>query len=339
MYRCLQLAENGLGMVAPNPMVGAVIVHDGRIIGEGFHQRWGEAHAEVNAIQDALKNHPPEIFKESTLYVSLEPCSHSGKTPPCADLIIKFGFKKTVIACEDPFVQVRGTGIKKLIGAGVDVSTGILEKEATELNKRFMTYHRKSRPYIILKFAQSKDRFIAAEKPNATNRWISNIYSRKLVHRWRAEEQAVMVGKKTAMTDDPSLTLREWPGRQPLRIVLDPDLNLPGTLNLFDQRVPTLVLNGIRDESRPNLEFVRIDMQKPVIGQINEVLYQRTVQSIIVEGGAALLQSFIDSACWDEARVFTGDVILGRGLSSPVFEATRISEVKIDQDLLEIFKP
>ncbi len=339
MYRCLQLAENGLGMVAPNPMVGALIVHHDKIIGEGFHQKWGEAHAEVHAIEDAMNNHSPEVFKESTLYVSLEPCSHSGKTPPCADLIIKYGFRKVVIACGDPFIKVRGRGINKLKEAGMDVVTGILEKEAIELNKRFMTFHQKSRPYIILKFAQSKDRFIAAAKPDEKNRWISNRYSRKLVHCWRSQEQAVMVGKKTAMTDDPALTLREWPGRQPLRIVLDPELSLSKTLRLFDQRVPTLVLNGIREESMHHLEYRKIDMKRSVIEQITEVLFQKSIQSIIIEGGAGLLQSFIDLGCWDEARVFTGNVTLGKGLRSPEFKARKVSEVKIDQDLLEYFKP
>lgn len=338
MQRCLDLALNGLGHVAPNPLVGAVIVHKDRIIGEGYHQKFGEAHAEVNAIKDALTKNPEALLEESTIYVSLEPCSHTGKTGPCTTAILGHGFKKIVIACEDPFEKVRGSGIKILQSAGMEVVTGILEKEALDINKRFICYHTKKRPYIILKFAESQDHFIAAENPNEENRWISNTFSRKLVHRWRSEEQAVMVGTTTAQMDDPALTLRDWPGKQPLRIVIDRNLRLPKNLKLFDQSAATLIFNEEKDLSDSNLEFLRLNFNKDLMKGICRVLFEKSIQSVMVEGGQKLFQSFIEANLWDEARIFTSKSIIENGVKSPVIKGELISEEQIESDVLRIFR-
>lgn len=339
MQRCLDLAQCGLGHVAPNPMVGAVIVHNDKIIGEGFHQRFGGPHAEVMAIEDALKNHSEEILQDSELYVSLEPCSHTGKTAPCTNLILRYKFRHVIIACEDPFEKVRGNGIKILREAGIQVTTNIMEKEAMYLNRRFITFHTLKRPYVILKFAQSKDNFIAPAVANENQRWITNIYSRKLVHRWRSEEQAIIVGTNTARTDNPALTLRDWPGNQPLRIVLDKELNLPQHLKVLDASVPTIIFNGLKDDIKLNNEFIRLDFSKSVVSQICMHLYNRSVQSVIVEGGRVLLQSFIDEKLWDESRIFTGAKTLCEGLPAPQFSGKLISKHKLEEDLLEIYKP
>ncbi len=339
MKRCLELATNGLGSVAPNPMVGAVIVYKDKIIGEGFHEHFGEAHAEVRAVEDALQNNSASLLSQSTLYVSLEPCSHTGKTPPCTQLIINKQFKRVVIACEDPFEKVQGRGIKLLREAGLEITFPVLEKEAIYLNRRFMTHHKKKRPFVILKYAQSADHFISALIPSEEERWISNIYSRKLVHRWRSEEQAVMVGTHTARVDDPALTLRDWPGNQPLRAVLDRKLSLPPQLKLFDRSVPTLVFNELKDEKEENLEYIRLDFTLRLIPQILHQFYQRSIQSIIIEGGQKLLQSFIDENAWDEARIFSTEKVLKNGLSAPVFKGHLISSHRIANDLLKIYDP
>ncbi len=339
MSRCLELASTGLGYVAPNPMVGAIIVYDDKIIGEAYHKKFGEAHAEVLAVKDAEARYSDINFSECTIYVSLEPCSHTGKTPPCTELLITHKFKKIVVACEDPFEKVRGKGIRMLRAAGIEVLTGVLEKEAVELNRRFFTFHNKKRPYVILKYAKSKDGYIAALHQNENNRWITNSFSRKLVHRWRSEEQAIIVGSNTAKKDNPALNLRDYPGRQPLRMVIDKELILPSSLQLFDRTIPTIIFNSKKELTEENLELVHLDFNKSVIPQICQELFQRSVQSFIVEGGSILLQSFIDEKLWDEARVFTGNKILDEGVIAPNLKGRLISQHNLADDLLEIYKP
>lgn len=339
MSRCIELAKKGLGDVAPNPLVGAVLVYKDKIIGEGYHKVFGKEHAEVNAVKDAISRNPHIPLDECTLYINLEPCSHFGKTPPCTDLIKFHNIKKVVVACEDPFEKVRGNGIKILRESGIEVLTDVLKEEALELNKRFITFHTKKRPYIILKYAQSKDNFLAPEFPTKENRRISNEYSGRLVHRWRSEEQALMVGTNTALTDDPALTLRYWPGKQALRIVLDRKLRLPKELQLFNQSCSTLVFNELKDEKVGKLEFVKIDFNKGITESICNTLYSMSIQSLIIEGGQKLLQTFIDSNQWDEARVFTSDKFIEKGTKSPKISAQLISSEFIDNDLLEIYSP
>ncbi len=339
MSRCIELAEKGQGNVAPNPLVGAVIVHNDMIIGEGYHEIFGKEHAEVNAIKDAQTRNPHIALSDCTLYVNLEPCSHFGKTPPCTELIKFHNFKKVVIGCEDPFEKVRGSGIKSLRENGIEVVRDVLKEEALNLNRRFITFITQKRPYIILKFAQSKDNFISAEFPTEENRWISNAYSRKLVHRWRSEEQAVMVGMNTALIDNPALTLRDWPGNQPLRIVLDRKLSLPNHLKLFDQSCSTLVFNELKDEELNNLQFVKINFDKDLPGNICDTLYSMSIQSVIIEGGQKLLQTFIDENKWDEARVFTAEKMIGAGTVAPEFRGRIVSSSSVDDDILQIYFP
>ncbi len=370
MQRCLQLAGLATGNVAPNPMVGAVLVHDGRIIGEGYHKQYGYAHAEVNCIA-SVKENDQWLIAQSTLYVSLEPCSHWGKTPPCADLIIDNNIPKVVVGCRDPFEQVNGKGLEKLRAAGIEVLTGILEKECIQLNKRFFTFHQKERPYIILKWAQSLDGKIAralyptlgnvddaqglvsdhfatqnttgkidipTAKGNGINApegdkeaarlFISNDFSNRIVHKWRSEEAAIMVGTNTTLYDDPQLGTRLWPGRHPVRIVLDMQLRLPLWLQVFDGSVPTIVFNRER-HSLPSgnidatgltgVHFYQLSNENHLADAITTALYQLNIQSILVEGGAQLLQSFIDAGLWDEARIITNEaLVIGDGLPAPV---------------------
>lgn len=331
MLRALELARNGLGKVSPNPMVGCVIVHNDKIIGEGWHQLYGEAHAEVNAI-NAVEN--KSILTESTVYVTLEPCTHHGKTPPCADLLAKNKISKVVIACVDSNPLVGGKGIEKLRAAGIEVVTGILEEEARELNKRFFTFIEKKRPYVILKWAQTADGFIA--RKDYDSKWISGEESRKLVHKWRSEEDGIMVATHTAKYDNPRLDVRDWSGDNPVRIVIDKKLELPATLNLFDGSVPTLCYNLIRAEKLDNVEYVKISGQD-MLDNILSNLYERGIQSVIVEGGAALHKNFIDEYIWDEARVFVSPNTFGGGI-----DAARISlpykEELIGEDKLLVYR-
>lgn len=316
MQRCLELAQLGAGHVAPNPMVGAVLVHEGKIIGEGWHRQYGEAHAEVNAIGQAVQNGQAGKISQSTLYVSLEPCAHFGKTPPCADLIIQHKIPKVVIACRDPFEQVNGKGIEKLKAAGVEVELGILEKEAVELNKRFFTFHEQQRPYIILKWATTADGFIAGEGEKRLQ--ISNEYSNRLVHKWRSEEAGILVGTNTALLDDPSLTVRSWTGQSPVRLVLDMTLRLPASLNVFNKEVRTVVFNTVKQQEEANLLYYRIKKEESLVPQLLKALHELKIQSVLVEGGARLLQSFIDAGCWDEARLIRNDQLrIGEGLRGP----------------------
>ena len=318
MQRCLQLAELGMGNVAPNPMVGAVLVHEGKIIAEGYHMQYGKAHAEVNCINN-VPAHLSQLIKESTLYVSLEPCNHFGKTPPCTDLIIKYNIPNVVIACTDPFEKVNGTGIQKLKEAGVNIVTGILEKEALELNRRFFTFHQKKRPYIILKWAQSNDEKIANADHSRVK--ISNELTNRLVHKWRSEEAAIMVGTKTALQDDPSLTTRLWPGKDPVRVVIDKYLKLPATLNLFNKKNKTIILNTIREETDGNNYYYKVAEEDSMIVAALNILYKQQLTSLMVEGGTKLIQSFIDANCWDEARVITNKrLLIENGIPAPTLK-------------------
>lgn len=314
MQRCLQLAKLGAGNTAPNPMVGSVLVFDNTIIGEGYHQQFGQAHAEVNCISSVSEENK-KLISKSTLYVSLEPCAHFGKTPPCADLIIKMNIPKVVIGCRDSFKEVDGKGIEKLQQAGVDVTVGILEEEAKELNKRFFTFHEKQRPCIILKWAQSNDHKIA--NADRSRVFISNDYTNRLVHKWRSEEAAIMVGTHTAIYDNPSLTNRYWPGKNPVRIAIDNRLAIPSSHHLLDGEQPTIIFNKSKDEEKGNIVYRKID-GGPGLQQMLLQLYEMKMQSILVEGGASLLQSFINEGCWDEARVITNNtLVIGNGIPSP----------------------
>ena len=315
--RCIQLAKNGLCNAAPNPMVGAVIVHNDTIIGEGYHIRCGEAHAEVNAVRSVKDE---SLLKESTIYVSLEPCSHHGKTPPCADLIINKGIPRVVVGCQDPFSLVAGRGIAKLREAGIEVKVGVLEEECRQLIRRFVTFNTLRRPFITLKWAESADGFIDLHRTEGHPYIFSSPLSSMLVHKRRAEHSAILVGRRTALLDNPSLTTRNWYGKNPVRMVIDKDLTLPKHLVLFDGRVRTLVFTQREDTSnRPNVEHIRLDFKIDILPQITEVLYKEKLQSLMVEGGSILLQSFIDAGCWDEAYIEQSDAHLKDGVKAPSF--------------------
>lgn len=328
MRRCLQLAALGAGTAAPNPMVGAVVVCDGAIIGEGYHHKCGEAHAEVNAIA-TVKN--PELLCRSTIYVSLEPCSHYGKTPPCADLIISRKIPNVVVGMVDPFGKVNGNGINKLRAAGCNVKVGVLEDECRQLNRAFITFHTKKRPYVILKWAESADGFIDGERSTENNRpvWLTNDACRALVHRWRAESGAIMVGYNTALLDNPQLNVRAWTGRDPLRIVTDRALQLPDNLHLFDHSQPTWRLNTINDNSTENLQNVLLPWGDAMLPALMQRLYDAQINQLIVEGGTRLLQSFINAGLWDEALIFKSPVVLGGGVKAPVISSSNESSEMI----------
>lgn len=320
--RCIQLAKNGLPAAMPNPSVGAVLVYQDRIIAEGFTSAYGGAHAEVNCIAFA-KATTPQSIAESTLYVTLEPCSHFGKTPPCADLVIASGIKRVVIGTIDPHAKVAGNGIKKLMEAGIDVTVGVLEQECKAVNVRFFTFHEKKRPYIILKWAASQDGFIAPkEKESQKPIWITNTYSRQLVHKWRSEEQAILVGANTALADNPSLTTRDWEGISPTRIVVDTQGNLPKNLAVFNNEARTLIIDTLNPKA------------------ICDRLYNENLQSVIIEGGTKTIQRFIEANLWDEARVFKGAVRLKDGVQAPKLgkNASKMSSKSIQEDILTVFK-
>jgi len=328
MHRCLELAQLAAGHTAPNPMVGAVLVHEGRIIGEGYHEVFGQAHAEVNCIS-SVRAEDRALIPASTIYVSLEPCAHHGKTPPCADLIIASRIPRVVVGCRDPFPQVNGKGIEKLLAAGISVELGVLEKECVELNRRFFGFNTLHRPYIILKWAQSANGMIArkpdAGETDAGRLHISNEYTNRLVHRWRSEEAAILVGTNTALADDPSLTVRLWKGPNPIRLVIDKTLRLPLTLEIFDGQVKTIVFNTVREEERGNIHYYKLDPAGSGVRQIVEALHHLRILSVLVEGGAALLQSFIDEGLWDEARIITNQTLqVPEGLAAPVIGAAAL---------------
>ncbi len=342
MSRCIQLAKNGLGTTYPNPLVGSVVVHNDQIIGEGWHHRAGEPHAEVLAIKSVTNR---ELLKDATLYVNLEPCSHYGKTPPCSDLIISKGIKKVVIGSTDTNPKVAGSGIQKLLNAGCEVLTGVLEKESDGLNKRFFTFHGKKRPYVFLKWAQSLDGFIAPEKQSRTETkpvWITNPYSRQLAHKIRSEEMAILVGTTTVLEDNPSLTVREWSGKNPIRAVIDKESKLPKNASIFDESSKTLVFTATKNimagTSEGNVKFFGIDFSKEIAGQICEVLYNNNIQSLIVEGGTKTLQTFIDADLWDEAHIFSGNARFGKGILAPSLQGDLESEVWVKGDRLQFVK-
>lgn len=335
MKRCLALAEKGLGNTYPNPIVGAIIVHENKIIGEGWHQKAGEPHAEVNAINQVSDK---TLLTESTLYVNLEPCSHFGKTPPCADLIIQFGIKRVVIASRDPNPLVAGKGILKLKEAGVEVIEAILKKEAEFLNRRFYTFHQKKRPYIIMKWAQTEDGFISP-LTNKTNRpfWISNNLSRQKVHQWRSQEASILVGVQTVVTDNPILNTREWPGNNPLRIILDPSDRIPEDATLLKDKLRTIILckKKTKRHLKENKEYHILNPFN--LDSLIKFCYKKNILSLFIEGGQKTLNYFIKDQLWDEARIFTSKQKFKKGINSPEFYAPLFSREELGDNTLKIY--
>ena len=323
--RCIELAKNGLGTTYPNPLVGSVIVYNNQIIGEGWHQKAGNPHAEVNAIQSVKDK---SLLSKATIYVSLEPCSHFGKTPPCSDLIIANKIPNVVIGTIDPFAKVAGTGIKKLIEAGTNVTVGILEDECYELNKRFFTFHTKKRPYIILKWAESNDGFIAPiNRKEQKPVWITSELSRQLVHKWRSEEQAILVGTNTVLEDNPTLTTRNWSGNNPIRIVLDQNNKISKESHIFDNQAKTISI------SKNEMPF-----DENLASNIASFLFEQNIQSVLIEGGTKTLQTFIDSNLWDEARVFKGAISFNKGIKAPEFNFASSNKTQLTEDELVTFR-
>lgn len=334
----MQIAKNGLGTTRPNPSVGAVIVHNNKIIAEGFTSNYGSNHAEVNAITAVIDK---SLLKEATIYVTLEPCSHFGKTPPCADLIVKHNFKKVVIGTLDTNSMVAGKGVERLKNAGIEVIVGVLEEECKKHHKRFFTNQNKKRPYIILKWAESQDGFIAPNyKEKQQPIWISNQYSQQIVHKLRSKEHAILVGTNTVIADNPKLNVRSWTGNNPTRVVLDNHLRLPKSLHVFDNSVKTIFItdkNTDANSKQENMVFEKIDFQNNVAKQIISILQKHKIQSLIVEGGAKTLQTFIDENFWDEAMVFVGDVELKEGVKGPEFDVQLAHQQKIKNDTLKVY--
>ncbi len=329
MQRCLQLAKNGLGNTYPNPLVGSVIVYEEKIIGEGFHKKAGEPHAEVNAVNSVKDK---KLLKKSTLYVNLEPCAHQGRTPACSKMIVDLKIPRVVIGCRDSFEKVDGKGIKIMHSAGINVIAGVLEKESKELNKRFFTFHEKKRPFVILKWAQTIDGFIDFErtpdtpiKPN----WITDEYARVLVHKMRSEEQSILAGTNAAEKDNPSLNVRDWSGKNPMRIVLDRNLRLSENLSLFKGKIPTMVFTEKEKPQKKNTNYIKIDFKKSVPKQILDFLYKKEIQSIIIEGGTITLNSFIQENLWDEAQIFIGDKFFKTGIKAP-----KISKKPVKKEII-----
>lgn len=341
MKRCLELAVLGAGKTSPNPMVGAVIVQNGEIIGEGYTSPYGGPHAEVNAVRSVIDQvgeaKARELFSESTIYVSLEPCAHFGKTPPCADMIVDMGFKEAVIACLDPFAKVNGLGLKKLQDAGIRTEVGVMEDDAKWVNRRFFTKLKEFRPYVILKWAETADGYFA---PVSGQRWISNQASKQLVHKWRSEEDAILVGKRTAELDNPSLTVRECKGRNPKRILIDKNLELAESLSIFDEAAETIIFNAKKTDWQGNRKYIELenfDLYLPQ--QILYQLYLMDVQSIIVEGGRKTLDLFIQAGLWDEARVFVGAESWAEGIQAPKLIGDLKEEIQVGSDQLKIYLP
>ena len=331
----MQIAKNGIGTTRPNPSVGAVIVYQNKIIGEGFTSPHGENHAEVNAI-NAVEN--KSLLKEATIFVTLEPCSHFGKTPPCADLIVKHQLKQVVIGCLDSNSLVAGKGIFRLEEAGINVIVGVLETECRMHHKRFFTVQENKRPYIILKWAETKDGFVAPKSKNENKPvFISNTYSQQLAHKLRSTEHAILVGTKTVLADNPKLNIRSWSGENPIRVVLDSALRIPKNLNILDGSAKTIVITAARDKkiiSSKDLIFEEIDFSKNIAKQVCEVLSKYDIQSLIVEGGTQTLQSFIDEKLWNEALVFVGNTSFSKGVKSPII-TNKFKEEFIEDDVLK----
>ncbi|RKO72958.1 bifunctional diaminohydroxyphosphoribosylaminopyrimidine deaminase/5-amino-6-(5-phosphoribosylamino)uracil reductase RibD [Sphingobacterium puteale] len=338
MQRCLDLAQLGAGSVSPNPMVGAVIVHDDKIIGEGYTSPYGGPHAEVNAVSQVLERYgdtAKELLAASTFYVSLEPCAHYGKTPPCANMIADLKPSKVFVACLDPYAKVNGKGVEILRAAGIEIEIGLLEKEAIWLNRRFFTRIGQHRPYVILKWAQSKDGLIGQQDKQV---WISNTASRQLAHRWRAEEDAILVGTHTAQLDNPSLTVRHWKGKNPIRVLIDRDLTISPENNIFDEKADTIVFNAKKTDWQGHIKYIELENYGLYLPQsILYQLYLMDVQSIIIEGGAKTLQTFIDAGLWDEARVFQSERELHSGVSAPKLNGRILEKRMISNDLLMVY--
>ncbi|MBT6377943.1 MAG: bifunctional diaminohydroxyphosphoribosylaminopyrimidine deaminase/5-amino-6-(5-phosphoribosylamino)uracil reductase RibD [Flavobacterium sp.] len=335
MKRCLEISKLGIGTTRPNPSVGAVLVVDDRIIGEGFTSPYGGNHAEVNAIS-AVKDQT--LLATATMYVTLEPCSHFGKTPPCADLIIKSEIKKVVIGCIDSNILVAGKGVERLQNAGCEVIVGVLEKECRAHHKRFFTFQTQKRPFIILKWAQTLDAFIAPNKRAIQAPvWITKEVSRQLVHKWRSEEQAILVGTTTVLDDNPGLDVRYWNGENPVRIVIDRELKIPTNLKVYDGSVKTIFINERNTSVKGAIFFEKINFSKPIAIQICEVLFKHNIQSLIVEGGTKTIQTFIDENLWDEARVFSGEVHFNNGVNAPTLDVIPTNEENIKGDILKTY--
>lgn len=335
MRRCLQLAKNGIGIASPNPSVGAVLVYNNTIIGEGYTDSYGGKHAEVNAI-NSVNN--CRLLEQSTLYVSLEPCAHYGKTPPCADLIISKKIPKLIIGCADTNPLVAGKGIEKLKKAGCKLSLGVLEEECKLYHKRFFTVHNKKRPYIILKWAETKDAFIAPEKKSKQKPiWISNTYSQQLVHKWRSEEQAILVGSNTVEQDNPALNVRSWYGKNPVKIIIDRKLRINSSYKVLNNTEKTIVITELEQNNKAFIFYEKIDTSADTTKQLCDILMKHNIQSVIIEGGAQILQLFIDKNTWDEARVFTGDKMFYKGIKAPNIKAKQITEKQIHNNVLKIY--
>jgi diaminohydroxyphosphoribosylaminopyrimidine deaminase / 5-amino-6-(5-phosphoribosylamino)uracil reductase len=336
MVRCVELAQKGWGKVAPNPMVGAVLVYKDQIIGEGWHRQFGEAHAEVNCIHSVSGRNMHKIA-DATLYVSLEPCAHFGKTPPCTDLIIRSKIKQVVVGCTDPFKEVAGKGIQQLSNAGIEVIVGIEKERCLHVNKRFFTFHQQKRPYIILKWAQTADQKIAADSTDRL--YISSAATNKIVHSWRAAEQAILIGTNTAMLDNPSLTVRLVEGKNPIRLVIDKFLKIPVTNKLYTDQQKMVVYNCIKEDQVGSIAYVLLKPNMPFLQQILTDCYARSIQSVLVEGGAFTIQQFIDSNRWDEARVIENtSLTIGKGLAAPVLSNHILgAKQNINKDLIQSF--
>lgn len=333
--RCLELAKKGLGYTYPNPLVGSVIVYNEKIIGEGWHHQAGLAHAEVNAI-NAVKD--TSLLKKATLYVNLEPCSHYGKTPPCSDLIIEKGIKHVVIGTTDPFAKVAGRGIQKLLNAGCQVTVGVLEEACNEVNKRFFTFHKHKRPYIILKWAETNDGFIAPEHQEVGKPfWITSAAAKQLVHQWRSQEAGILIGTNTALKDNPKLDTRLWYGKSPVKIILDQTLKVPKQVNVFTGE-KTLCIIGNKTTPPTNANHHAIDFSKNLATQVCKIAYTEEIQSIIIEGGKQTLQTFINENLWDEARVFTGKTMLHKGIKAPILQSAATYKTNLSTDELTFYK-
>lgn len=309
MMRCIELAQLARGYVAPNPMVGAVIVHDAKIIGEGYHQCYGEVHAEINAINSVKDK---SLLENATIYVSLEPCSHFGKTPPCVDQIVHHKFKRVVIGCNDTYSEVNGSGIKKLQESQIDVSLGVLEKQCRELNRHFFTFHEKNRPYVLLKWAQTSKGFLDDHGKPAK---ISSLESQTLVHTWRMQHQAILVGRRTVENDNPSLSVRSVKGPNPTRVIIDPSAQLHESKNVFNKEADTIIINTMKHEVKDNISYIQL--KEIDIPSVLNVLFSLNIQSVLIEGGGKTLQSFIDSKLWDEAKVIIGKKEFQSGTPAP----------------------
>ena len=333
IQRALLLANLGKFETSPNPRVGAVIVHQGKIIGEGFHRKYGQPHAEVNAVASV---HDKKLLKDATIFVTLEPCSHTGKTPPCADLLIHHHFKRVVICNKDPFDEVNGSGILKLERAGIEVETGVLEEEGRTVNQRFFTFHEKKRPYIILKWAQSADGFITDNKKEQT--WITGSLSKQLVHNWRAEEAAILIGKTTALVDNPELTTREVEGKNPTRIVVDENLSIPEEALIYSKEAATIVLNVKKSKKEEHVEYIASNFRENLAQQVAKICFERNLQSLIVEGGTNILEQFIHASLWDEARIFKGQAIFKHGIAAPKINGTVVHHQHIQSDELTVLR-